>query len=59
MFAKSKLNVWLIYGVDEIFLLRFVDELPKMNCHLQENFIEIILYVAIENNFVPFKELQG
>jgi hypothetical protein len=59
VFTKSKLNIWLIYAVDYIFLLRFVDELVEMNLHLQEQFINMIAYLAMENHFVPFKELQG
>jgi hypothetical protein len=59
VFTKSKLNIWLIYAVDYIFLLRFVDGLVDMSEHLQELFIGMIAYLAMENHFVPFKELQG
>jgi len=59
VFTKSKLNIWLIYAVDYIFLLRFIDGLVDMSEHLQELFIGMIAYLAMENHFVPFKELQG
>lgn len=58
IFSKSKLNIWLVYSVENIFLLRFIDELPNLSQHLQELYFGLLAYVATENQFVPFKELQ-
>ncbi len=58
IYRYNKLNVWLVYEVDEQFLLRFVDELQNMAVPLQQLFIGLIVFLATENNFVPYKELE-
>jgi len=56
-FKMNKVNIWLLYGVDHLYLHRFVQEMCHWPPHLQEQFVEILVFISTDNDFVLFKEL--